>query len=381
MTPDGYDECLLPAALASSQADRVRHWRTWRRLHPSPERLSGIDYKLLPYLFPRLEKTESQDPMASVFRGVAKRVWAHNRLLLAQAADMQATLEAAGIPSILFKGAALLLGPCERTGDRSTADVDLLIAAPDIKQALNLLRPARPRAVRAGHAIALEGPGKVPVDLHVVPSQWSMTDTGQRRRDVESVRAMLLRRRSVAFAGGSAHIPDATDLALLNLTNTFAHNARVTANEGLWVLDLSTCADEPGFDDDLFLAGIRDSNAVALFRHHFAAFRPVMPDRLAGLADSVLALPISEGDRDILAALAAASVRAGNGSLQDPFRAQWYALRGTEEHRASPIERARYVAFCARDALHTIALDPAPGRATLKGMGRNARKTLEALKA
>lgn len=379
--PAGYERSLLPAALANGPSERLRHWMRWRALHPTLDRLGGIDFQLLPYVFARVSPYVEDDPYAMVFRGVIRRLWVSNQLLLAQACALQKELAEGGVPSVLFKGAALLLGVYRRAGDRAGDDIQVLIPARHRTKAISLLRKRRPSVVWSGHAIRFEGNDLIPADLHWVPSQWSLADAARRREDSARIERVVKARRTIETTGGRAGVPRVNDLALLNLTNLFAHSARVESDDGLWLLDLARLAATPGFEEKRLVQDIVDTDAVAIFQHHFRPFREVIPDPLRSLIEAVLDAPLDPVAHAVAAALAQTARRASAKRLEDPFRSQWYALRGIDDGRARLAERARYIAFCMRDTVGTVALSRRPHRQIGNLLRHSAAKTWEALTA
>lgn len=380
MDPTGYERSLLPAALASEPSERLRHWTRWRARHRAPNTLGGIDYKLLPYVYARVRPYVEDDALSMVFQGVAKRLWVRNRMLLAQACALQKTLAEGGVPSVLFQGAALLLGVYRHAGDRASADIDVLVSARHRSKAISLLREERPIAIRSGHAISFEGNGRIPADLHWVPSQWSLADASRRRDDADRIEQVIEARRTIETTGGRADVPHVNDLTLLNLTNLFAHGARAESENGLWLLDLARLVATLGFNAERLVRDIIETDAVAIFQHHVRPFYGVMPDRLRPLADAILGLPLDPAGRAVASALATAGRRAAENGLEDPFRSQWYALRGLDDRRARLAARARYIAFCTRDTVGTLALAEHPHREVGPLLRHSAAKTWQALK-
>lgn len=369
---------LVPAALAETPEALCEAWSRWRSGKDRIERLAGVDYKLLPQVWPRIDALGIEDPLTRVFRGVRKRIWTRNWLLIAEAATLQQKLEAEGIASVLMKGPSLLAGAYGYVGDRPTADIDLLVAPTDFERATRVLRPGRDTVACDAHATTLSGTGLFALDLHRCASQLSIMN-GVRRIDDAVERGAIARRCEVAVGRHKVWVPEPTDRLYLHLANVFAHGARLDAQSALWMADARACVEVGGIDYARLAGLVEAQGAVALFQHHLGAFREFAPQALNALFDTVLALPQSARDRPVAEAMMRLETRHREDAPADPFRAQWFALRGEDEATAPTMMRLRYVLDCAANVGRTVALSPRSLTSVFKAPGYYWRRTIGAL--
>ncbi len=103
--PTSVQEQLLDACLLSGK-DALDAWHQWQA-KVDLQRLDAGSYRLLPLLWRNLSRLGVDDPSMAVFKGVYRRTWYHNQMILAQAEELVATLCAAGIPTLALKGLPL----------------------------------------------------------------------------------------------------------------------------------------------------------------------------------------------------------------------------------------------------------------------------------
>ncbi|MEO0957325.1 MAG: nucleotidyltransferase family protein [Pseudomonadota bacterium] len=369
-------ESLLPAALAEADAPFTDAWARWRAGKDRIERLAGVDYKLLPQVWPRVEELGIQDPLARVFRGTRKRVWTRNRLLLSEAEKVQRRLEDAGIASVLMKGPSLLAGAYPSIGDRPTADIDILVDPMDFRNATRCLRAGRDAVSCDAHATSLKGPGLVAIDLHRYASQLSVAQGATAALE----REVLSRRRTEKVGKLTLTIPEPTELLFLHLLNVFAHGARLTAQSALWLADARACITAGGIDKARLTELVDAHGAAPLFQHHFRAFRPFAPQMLHPMMDMVLGMQLHEGARRVALVLDDLEARHRRAKPDDPFRAQWFALRGQKEAGAPSRLRVRYVLECAANVARAITLSPRMIGRVISTSGYYFRRTVDAMR-
>lgn len=124
--PDAGQLDLLRVALGRGEEVRTA-WARWREAHD----LDAIDpasYRLLPLVFLGLQRESlGNDPWAGRLRGVYRKTWTQNRFLLHRAAPVIRALTAAGIPTLILKGAALAVRHYRSLAVRPMNDVDVLV--------------------------------------------------------------------------------------------------------------------------------------------------------------------------------------------------------------------------------------------------------------
>jgi hypothetical protein len=172
------------AALLSDE----RALAAWRRVgsHLRVEALDTATQNLLPQLHRNLQALGTDDPLLGLFKGVHRHAWARNQLLLAEILPVIATDKAAGVPTMLLKGGALL---ADERHFRGGTRISMPPASHLPLRRLGLRRHAR----RAIHAPRRAGGGR-PGDGHGVRAR-----TGQAL--AQSERWPCRRQRRTALSG------------------------------------------------------------------------------------------------------------------------------------------------------------------------------------
>lgn len=185
--PNGLHEQLLEACLTpGARGDQaLRAWQAAVDL----QTLDGSSYRLLPLLAARLDAPGIEPEFRGLIKGVYRRTWYHNQLLLAQGRQLAAQLAARGIPVMVLKGAALMLRHYRDVGARPMNDLDLAVptehAQPAVKYLLETgwqpgpegtgwTRARRPRPLEgfnpcylgSRHAHGFRNASGIGVDLH-----------------------------------------------------------------------------------------------------------------------------------------------------------------------------------------------------------------------
>lgn len=135
--PTPEQECLLEACLGSGDraATALKSWLDSVDL----QRVDGGSYRLLPLLATR-NLPATMDPGAlALIKGVYRRTWYHNQLLLAEGRTVATALDAAGIPTMLLKGGPLSMAHYRDIGARPMGDLDLAVPVGFARQAVELM--------------------------------------------------------------------------------------------------------------------------------------------------------------------------------------------------------------------------------------------------
>jgi len=144
--PTAADELLLQAVLAKGD-EAARAWRAWAM----GERLEDLDIgsqRLLPALYRNLcEAGAGDDPALGVLRGAYRQSWYRNQLVFRTGAQLLELLYAAGIPTLVFKGAALAVAHYHDVGARPMQDIDILVPPQLARRALTAVERAGWRPV------------------------------------------------------------------------------------------------------------------------------------------------------------------------------------------------------------------------------------------
>ena len=128
---------LLRAALLCDE----RGLAAWRRVRPVltiAEMDSGVQ-AVLPQLRTNLRALGVDDHLMELFKGVHRHAWARNQLMLAQVMPVVAALEQAGVPTLMLKGAALMVEGRRDAGVREMTDIDVLIPTRAVADACRVL--------------------------------------------------------------------------------------------------------------------------------------------------------------------------------------------------------------------------------------------------
>jgi hypothetical protein len=171
--PNLQQQRLLRASLGHGEA-ALSAWTDWVNAGGLVA-IDGASYEILPSVLANLTRSGSPIPEEGVLRGLHRRTWYQNRLLLARTTSTIAALQSAGIPTIVLKGTALLGLYYEDVGRRYMIDTDVLVRHADFDRAVETIRAAgwqphgdeqsRARLRRLGHAFTFHS-GEQALDLH-----------------------------------------------------------------------------------------------------------------------------------------------------------------------------------------------------------------------
>jgi hypothetical protein len=202
---------------------------------------------MMPLLYRNFAALAIDDPQLPGLKGMYRYWWAANQRLFNQAADALQTLDAAGLETMVLKGAPLTLLHYRDMGTRPMMDMDILVRPQSAAAALRALTYAgwTPRnpgmevgALRAGHAISLRRQDGAEIDLH-----WRVLHQAARDDEVWEARVPV----TVAHASTSA--PSPTDQLLHVCVHGLAANPAVLR----WVADAVTVSRTAELDWDRLL--------------------------------------------------------------------------------------------------------------------------------
>jgi len=159
--PSPAHELLLDACLAEGDAASAA-WRGWRAT-VDLDRVDRSAQRLLPLLYHNLSRhgVAGTDADVGRYRGVHRLAWYENRTASARAAAVVAAFAAAGIPTLVLKGAAFAHLHYPAGGVRPMGDADVLVPAASAPAAIRLLleRGLRPHPDRTeAHLLAYDLP-------------------------------------------------------------------------------------------------------------------------------------------------------------------------------------------------------------------------------
>jgi hypothetical protein len=154
--PAGAHEALVRASILDGEA-ALAAWREWRRTVDF-DRIDQASYRMVPLLYRNLERLRVDDPLLGTLRGIYRRTWCENLLLFRRLARVIGDLRAAGVESMVLKGAALASQAYGDAGARSMADFDLLVRRAEFGRARDVLLAAGWSAGRIGAEAWDRGP-------------------------------------------------------------------------------------------------------------------------------------------------------------------------------------------------------------------------------
>ncbi|HEX6754067.1 MAG TPA: nucleotidyltransferase family protein [Solirubrobacterales bacterium] len=163
---------VLHAALDEPQA-AVTAWESWRAAVEFDD-VDGGSMRLLPLAYRNLGPDAFDAEVAGRLKGLYRRAWSQNQLLFKRAAEAIGALEAAGIETLVTKGASLALLSYGDVGARPMDDADVLVPIARTREAIEILAAAGWRAdhddplawTQVHHSLGFVGPGGGNVDLH-----------------------------------------------------------------------------------------------------------------------------------------------------------------------------------------------------------------------
>lgn len=284
---------LLRAALLQGPPAQEA-WKLWRdRAHL--ETLDPESSRLLPLAYRNLGDSLRGDPWLPRMRGTARHTLCRNLSLFTVMAKVLRALQQADIPTMLLKGAALVIVHHRDAALRPMADLDVLVPTVEAERAVAILQQSgfrpilyegrsrvTPNFIRLTHAVGMAGPHGREFDLH-----WHMlADDCVPTADDDFWTASV----PTVFQGIQTRAPAPTDLLFHCLIH--ASSARRETNIR-WIADAATLLKGGCIDWDRLVVQAR--------KHHLTLF---LRDMLQVLRESgTVEVPVST-----LAALQAAQV-------------------------------------------------------------------------
>lgn len=230
--PDEGRDTLMSAGLDPSGA-ALESWRRWER-SGADARTDPVARRWLPLIGRNLRDAPVDPPVRAMFAEARRHAWASNLRLLDAARPALELLTAAGIRTMLLKGAVLANPPYYEPGLRPIGDVDVLVEPIHAHAATRLLeesgwvawrRPSE-RDLLLTHALNLWRPPHGALDVHwhlLAECRWEGADEGvwQRAQPMPSMTPTTV-------------VPSAADL----LFHICVHGLRWSpVHAGHWVAD------------------------------------------------------------------------------------------------------------------------------------------------
>jgi len=170
--PTAEQQLILCAALARDPAAGEAWSELRRRL--DFDRLDPASSRLLPLVHRNLQRLDIDDPILDRCAGLHRYHWSRNQMLFHRGATALDALRAAGVDSMLLKGAALVSAYYGDPGLRAMEDLDVWVPAGAVGRAAAALEACgwRPRYrltpafLRVKHAAPFGDGGGHQLDLH-----------------------------------------------------------------------------------------------------------------------------------------------------------------------------------------------------------------------
>ena len=138
----------------------LQAWQEWK----ASVDLDDIDpgsLRLLPLLHRNLSELGVEDALMGRFRGIHRLTWYRNHTMFRDMAAVVSSLQDIGLPTMILKGAALIVLHYRDHGLRPVGDVDVLVPTKDASAALDLL-------TRSGWASKRLQPPKLLTETYLV---------------------------------------------------------------------------------------------------------------------------------------------------------------------------------------------------------------------
>lgn len=261
--PEPVQEHLLQA-VAGDSGSALEAWSRWRSLVD----LDDVDHpsmRLLPLAHRRLAPLVEADSDMARIKGIYRKSWTANQLLIGEVAPAVDELRGAGLEVIALKGAALAVTHYRDVGARWFRDVDLLVRGDEADRAHDLLVAAgwRPHHGRPGKLMATDHgsayeKGSALIDLHWRSSWLPAPD--------DDVWAAAV---PIELGGVGILAPGASDQIL----QACVHGATWLPSLQLhWLADIATVvrADPGAVDWDRFVARAKARHVVPWAREGIA---------------------------------------------------------------------------------------------------------------
>ena len=171
--PNPAQASLLDAAIGP-EAQVRQSFQAWKDVTDIEAPVDGGTYRLLPLLYSRLVASGLDDPMMGRLKGVYRMSWYKNHELFRRSAPAIAALEAAGVQTMLLKGAPLAMAHYPSHALRPMGDLDLVVRSSQAEKARTILAglgwttsSKHPqRELPDLHAQDLHHPNGAELDLH-----------------------------------------------------------------------------------------------------------------------------------------------------------------------------------------------------------------------
>lgn len=242
-------------AATGPRANALESFIEWQK-HSVLDNIDGADMRLIPLVYKNLGSAIKDRDVAGRLKGISRYTWIRNSYRIDLCSKLLAQLNAKGVPAVLIKGAALMIGVTGDLSTRQMGDCDLLVARKNKQVAFEALSREGMRSVPADwtlmsepeiaafHGLTFELPGKLHdvVDLHWRPLREVRMD--------DFTNVLFAHARPAVVGGQQALIPCVEHMLLQCLV----HGTEKSSDECYdWLADVALILRAtPYFDWDLF---------------------------------------------------------------------------------------------------------------------------------
>ena len=132
---------LLFRAAVLNEPEALENWQRWLNLHDLEKtNLDVISYRLLPFIYFNLANQEIDHPKMAKLKGVYRRAWLENQIVLQKIIPFIKSLQTDGIPILLMDDVTSILRLYDSQGVRRLYSLDILVRPSDIPKILDILK-------------------------------------------------------------------------------------------------------------------------------------------------------------------------------------------------------------------------------------------------
>lgn len=135
--PSHEQELLLKAGLLDGD-EAIMNWKKWQEAIDI-DLIDRESNRMLPLLYSKLNQLGVEEEILGRYKGVYRKNWYKNQLLIEELKSLVAMFREAGIDTMVLKGAAMVVKYYDNLGQRPMADVDVLVPKERIADAIALL--------------------------------------------------------------------------------------------------------------------------------------------------------------------------------------------------------------------------------------------------
>ena len=283
-------DLLKAALLPADQASPA--WQRWKERGLELQTVADdASMRMFPRLWMNRDAAGIGDDDLNLLKGVHRHTIAYNASILAGGLKVAHLFDNAGIPALLFKGAAVIALGNGRLGLRRIDDVDVLIPEADAERAIAALIAGGcadfktdNRPVGLSHARAFRAPNGTAIDLHWWAFKTAGDDSG-----------MFATARESTLLGQTVLIPSTTDCLVIALGHAFQ---LYNAPRLRWITDAMLIFESAEIDWTMLLERARRPGATLAIteglRYLEREFGALIPNYVL---DELQRLPVSWRER------------------------------------------------------------------------------------